>query len=468
MKPIIFSLRYRFMIVIAIVSIIAVTIIGVLSNRIATIAFNRYRTPDTELSLDRFKPLLLKHYNTHNGWNDAQSILAQITDLTGQQLLLLDSNNKLIASAPINMQNATLQLLPGNKLNIQQHIISGDEAGVRHLDLVNPPKIDLQTSEGTKIGSLIEAPIPPLPATSANFMTAMNRMLLPATLISIVIALIAAVFLANKIVRPIDLLTHAVQKMGDGDLSSRVNITSKDEVGTLSMAFNAMADRIEKSEQLRRNLVNDIAHELRTPLTSIRCMLESLQDGISNPTPELINSIHEESMLLNQIIDDLQELALAEAGKLKLNLQSVSLSDSLNQAVTSLQQNANLNGVIIKLNVPKYLLDVYADPVRIGQVIRILLTNAITHTPRGGQVKISAQLKGQGIEIVVSDTGIGINPEHLPFIFERFYRADSSRNRATGGAGLGLAIAKQIVQMHGGSISAESVKGEGTTIRISI
>jgi signal transduction histidine kinase len=277
--------------------------------------------------------------------------------------------------------------------------------------------------------------------------------------------------------------------MERGDLSRRVRVRSGDEIGQLAHAFNAMADGLERQEHLRRNMVTDVAHELRTPLTNIRGYLEALRDGVAQPTPSTIESLHEEALLLNRLVDDLQELSLAEAGQLRLAPRPAALAEIVERVAGALRPTASGKGICIKLDLPPELPLVLADPERVGQIVRNLLANAITHTPPGGSVAVSAAAMSQDKEtrrqgawndrplqvplspcllVSVRDTGPGIAPEHLPNIFERFYRADGSRARATGGVGLGLAIVRQLVAAHGGRVWAESEPGAGACFRFTL
>lgn len=252
--------------------------------------------------------------------------------------------------------------------------------------------------------------------------------------------------------------------MEGGDLTRRVRAQGGDELAELARAFNSMADTLADTEELRRNLVSDVAHELRTPLASICCQLEAIQDGLAELNREAINSIHEEAMQLNRLVEDLQDLALAEAGQFTLSLQGVSVREQAEQAARSMSQLACERGVAIEVRVPRGLSPVTADPVRLRQILTNLLQNAATHTPAGGKATISAEASDSWVEVRIRDTGVGIAPEHLPHIFDRFYRTDRSRSRATGGSGLGLAIVKHLVELHGGRVWVESLVGEGTVI----
>jgi signal transduction histidine kinase len=269
---------------------------------------------------------------------------------------------------------------------------------------------------------------------------------------------------SRSILQQVSALINAARAMEKGDLSQRVPVNTKDEIGELAQAFNAMADGLERLEDLRRNMVTDVAHELRTPLANIRGYLEAVQDGVVEPTPQMISSLHEEAMLLNRLVDDLQELALAEAGNLTLARHPIYLQEVVDKAVLLVENQALAKGLTIEVCLPADLPMVDADAERMSQVVRNLLNNAVTNTPAGGQIRIAGRRVNSHIEVSVQDTGIGIASEHLPFVFERFYRADRSRARRTGGAGLGLAIVKQLVEAQGGQVSIASQPGLGTTV----
>jgi two-component system OmpR family sensor kinase/two-component system sensor histidine kinase BaeS len=264
-------------------------------------------------------------------------------------------------------------------------------------------------------------------------------------------------------------LTHAAGVIAGGDLSERVPARGRDEIADLGRAFNQMAASLEAGETLRRNLMADVAHELRTPLTVIQGNLQAILDGVYPLDVAQVAGLYDETRLLTRLVDDLRELALAEAGQLRLERAPVDLV-ALAQGVTANFMSA-AEAAGVKLSAPAGDGEVQAlgDADRLGQVLRNLLSNALRHTPAGQAVAVRVAAAGRGVaEVVltVADTGMGISPEDLPHVFDRFYRGSKSRGRRVGSAGLGLAIARQLVRAHGGEISVESAEGIGTTFTV--
>jgi len=239
-------------------------------------------------------------------------------------------------------------------------------------------------------------------------------------------------------------------------------------VGELAQAFNSMAGNLERAEQLQRNMVADVAHELRTPLSNLRGYLEAVGDGVIKPDADTIRSLDEEATLLSRLVDDLQELSLTEAGELKLVCQAEDISELINQAVAAVRAQAEAKGVSVTIDLPDELPPVNIDSHRISQVLRNLLENAVAHTAQGDSITVTAEQRDNWVEVAVADTGEGIPAEDLPYIFERLYRVDKSRARATGGSGLGLTIARSLVEAHGGRIEAQSELGKGSRFTFTI
>lgn len=282
---------------------------------------------------------------------------------------------------------------------------------------------------------------------------------------AIVLALAIAVTVAvsARLTGPLSRLTAAVRN--PGPQPARVPVTGKDEIGQLTVAFNELTERRERAESQRKAMISDIAHELRTPLGNIRGWLEAAEDGVATPDEALTSSLLEEALLLQHIIDDLRDLAAADAGQFRLNREPTRLDELLRQAVQAQRAQADAAGVRLTAALTERA-DLSADPVRLRQAVGNLVSNAIRHTPPGGEVTVTCQRAGGEFLVQVADTGAGIRPEDLPHVFDRFWRADKSRSRRTGGSGLGLPITRQLVEAHGGHVTAASTPGAGSVFSI--
>ncbi|MFI5786999.1 sensor histidine kinase [Streptomyces sp. NPDC051640] len=276
----------------------------------------------------------------------------------------------------------------------------------------------------------------------------------------------ASVFAGARLVRPLHALTGAAQRMRDGEQPESVPVSGDDEVGRLAAAFNDMSAHRARLEEQRKAMVSDVAHELRTPLSNIRGWLEAAQDGLADPDPAFVSSLLEEAVLLQHIIDDLQDLAAADAGVLRLHHEPVEARELLSQVAAAHQARAENAGVTLAVAGTAPGPALRADPVRLRQAVGNLVSNAVRHTPEGGRVTLRAYAAEEGdgaVLVEVADTGSGIPSEDLPHVFDRFWRAEKSRSRRTGGSGLGLAIVRKLVEAHGGTVDAASVEGEGST-----
>lgn len=263
-------------------------------------------------------------------------------------------------------------------------------------------------------------------------------------------------------------IMSATDAVAQGDLSVRLRERIPGELGNLARRFNNMVAELERAEGQRRNLTADIAHELRTPLHIIQGDLEGMLDGVYEPTPENITDILDETRLLARLVDDLQTLSLAEAGQLPLHPTRFLLADLLTDAAAGFESRTAAQKVNLRVDVPDPSPELNADYDRLLQVLANLLSNALRHTPEKGSITLRGEATDDGARITVSDTGAGIPPEDLPYIFDRFWRGDKSRARTEGSSGLGLAITRQLVLAHGGTITAESELGVGTTFRIEL
>ena len=324
------------------------------------------------------------------------------------------------------------------------------------------------TVNGQLVGHLL---LPPFGHLTEDFHVMLSLVLRRFLLIGLAVgafALAVSLGLSRLISRPVVNLTAATRAVAAGDLSVRVPTPYPGEIGELAAAFNDMAQGLARADELRRNMTADVAHELRTPLSVIRGKLEGVLDGVYPATPEHLAPILEQTQLLTHLVEDLHLLALAEAGQLPLEKRPMDVGDLLRDAQVNFSPQADDRGVTLALNLPAALPKVVADWRRVAQVLGNLLTNALHHTPEGGCVTLSAAASGGWVEVSVADTGTGVPPEDLPYIFERFWRRDKSRSRAGGGSGLGLAIAKQLVELHSGTIGVESNPGKGSRFHFTL
>jgi len=295
-----------------------------------------------------------------------------------------------------------------------------------------------------------------------NFRTAVNEALTIAALAAVIAAVVVSFFVSRQVVTPVREMMLASRFIADGHYEERVRVPGDpskgelDELSQLALSFNQMAAKLEQVEIRRRELIGDISHELRTPLTAIKGSMEGLVDGVLPGNEETYMGIYKEADRLQRLVSDLQELSRVEAGAFELDRKPIDVPDLLTATVERLKMQFEEKGVLLVVEIPDGLPQVQADDDRIGQVLLNLVGNAMQYTPSGGEVKIKATHQDDEISISVSDTGIGISPEHLEHLFTRFYRVDKSRSRAGGGSGIGLTIAKFLVEAHGGRIWAES------------
>lgn len=280
------------------------------------------------------------------------------------------------------------------------------------------------------------------------------------------IALLVSLFFARTFTRPLRLLTAATQAMAQGELRQRVPVQSQDELGALTAAFNQMSADLAEANALRRQMTADVAHDLRTPLTVLSGYLEAMREGTLPPTPERFETMYAEATQLNRLIDDLRTLSLADAGELPLHHSTVDPAALLDRTTASFARQAQEKNINLAVEKQPVLPEVRVDFERMVQVLSNLVSNALRYTPEGGQITLKAHAEAEQVHLRVQDTGTGIPPEALPRIFRRFFRADPARPQDQGESGLGLAIARSIVEAHGGTIGVESEVGRGTVFMI--
>ena len=439
------SLRIRLFLALLFMVLVALGTIVLLASKATESEFRQYLERGTVQRMRRMDATFGAYYAELGGWGGVQPLVERLAQVFGERLVLVDPSGTVVADSSRLLLGTTL----GSK---------------------GPEVVAVITFHGVPVGTLRSLPPPEAraPGFEAFFLAAVNRWLLAGVLVACVAGVALSLALSRQVVKPIAALTAAARKLEKGDLTQRVQHVSSDELGELGHAFNAMADALERGEALRRNMVSDVAHELRTPLSNIRGYLEAARDHVIEADTAVITSLHEEALMLSRLVDDLQELSLAEAGQLKLLRQPMDMRSAIEQAVAMMQPEAADKQLTLSAEMPPGLPAVHADCERIGQVLRNLLANSLAYTPEGGSVTVSAHAKGKEVEVSVRDTGTGIGPQDLPCVFDRFYRADKSRARKTGGSGLGLAIVKHLVEAHGGHVWAESTPGVGSTFTFTL
>ena len=334
-------------------------------------------------------------------------------------------------------------------------ILTDDGATIGYLVMREPPD---------DFADFIDAPSPAVSLVQRN----LTNSLIVVGVIAGLGGIVLMSLLANRMLRPLSRLHQAAGHFGRGALDTRVPVGGPSELRGLAVAFNTMAADLERSAADRRNMTADVAHELRTPLSNIQGYLEAIRDGVLPADDATIAVLHQQSTHLSQLVDDLALLARAEAGALTLDLQDIPPAPLLREAMAAFQPRATAAGVNLTLEIAPDLGNATVDATRLSQIIANLIDNAITHTPAGGTVTIAARpapggLPGRdAVAISVTDTGAGMSADELGRVFERFYRIDPSRARATGGSGLGLTIARQLAAAQGGALTAESAPGVGS------
>lgn len=293
-------------------------------------------------------------------------------------------------------------------------------------------------------------------AVHRMFLDATHRSLIWASLATLALAVIFSFLLTKKVLTPLSQMIGITRKIASGDYTARVRISSNDEVGQLATAFNRMAQSLQRIEHLRKSMVIDVAHELRTPLTNMRGYLEALSDGVLAPSKETFESLHEETLRLTQLVEDLLQLARADASRGTLRRMRMDLQGLTLQVLDLFRPKFATKGIVVETELTGAEGQLLADPEKLAQVFRNLLQNAWQYTPYGGHVRIVAERGPRKVKLIFANTGEGIAKEDLPFIFERFYRGEKSRSREHGGAGIGLAIVKELIEAHGGEVGAES------------
>ena len=428
-------------------------------------AFSVYSSRSGQTWAQRLAPVLADYFTQNGSWVGVETLIQ--SDIVGTGVGITHPMGN---GGGAGQGMGLGRLFAGGGMG--QRIILADQKGYIVFDTRGVPDGKLLSSadlsNGTaitvandRVGTVIVTPndfaTPGTPA--GEFLSSVNQSILISAGIAGALALLLGAVLFIQITAPLRQLKNVAHAIAGGDLSRRVTIQSHDELGDLGRTFNHMADNLVRAETQRHNLVADVAHELRTPLAVIRANLEGIRDDVLPMDLQHINAVYSETLLLNRLVDDLRLLSLAEAGELKMECSWIDPEQMINQVLERMTPQARQKNIHFESEIQEDLPKIWGDTDRLTQVLNNLLTNAMRYTHEHGTIRLSAAIlpnEVDMIKIAITDTGSGIEPEILPYVFDRFYRADKSRTRSSGGSGLGLAIVKQLVEAHGGMVAAES------------
>jgi len=479
-----FSLRAR--LILSFLGVIAATaaLVVILANRITTDRFTYLVSTTGQMRAQNLAPVFASYYAQAGSWDGVEALMDSYTESAasmmgqGRRGWMMGMGDGEESATP--WPSTGMRSMMGMMTSDGERLLVADAGGQIVADSlgqdVGAILADADLDRGAPIlvgeqqmGTLIVASgLGTLTADQSAFLSQAKWLLIVAAVVAGLAVLLVGSIQARRIVAPVRALADAARRVAGGEFA-QIPVTSQDELGEMALAFNTMAAELQQQHALRRRVMADVAHELRTPLSVLQIDLESIEDGLAEPTPEVVTRLQEEVALLNRLVEDLRTLSLAEAGELQLETESLDVGHLVRTAVERVRGAAQENGVSLTSELPEGLPAVLGDAQRLSQVLSNLLSNALRHTPQGGQIAVVArQVDGEGVRIAVQDSGEGIPVDELPHVFERFYRTDHARSRDTGGSGLGLVIARSLVEAHGGRIWADSVEGEGSTFAFSL
>ena len=450
MRSLAFKLTIAFLLVGVIGAVLVAVFVGIQTRQ----QFDRFLSDSYEEAIIE---RLVTYYEQNGSWQGANRILMQNYRFDNQS------------------QGQGERPLPWIVVNENGVPVIGTGRGRTDLQVDSR---DLQNSvpiqvDGETVGYLVRIPFEPFraqnPSPEELFLARVTQGIWMSFAAAAVVALLVGVLLARTITNPIKELTDATTAVAQGELGRQVNVHTKDEIGELAASFNQMSTDLSNASQQRRQMTADIAHELRTPLSIILGYTESLRDGVLPPDVETFDILHDEAEHLSRLVQDLRTLSLADTGKLALNWQKLPPVELLQTVAAKYRHQAEQQNIILKVEAAADLPDIEVDPGRMEQVLGNLVSNALRFTPAYGEIWLTAvQPDSTHIQLAVQDNGEGIPEDVLSKIFDRFYKADKSRQAYEGESGLGLAIARSIVRMHNGAIVVESAVGKGATFTIAL
>lgn len=460
------SLQRQLLLAVGVVACGAVIAVGIAARQTTRVEFQKFQRLVHERQMTDGSDVMARVRSALDGacCTDAAMGAAKAALEEGQGLLVLDQDGAVRGVAGLGVDASALRATyKGGVLHLETtDVAPGRNSGVT-LDMQGGPSVPIRLADGRAGSAHLLPALASGLAPADQFLGSVDRRLLVAGLLVAALAIVATWVTTRRIVGPIAELRDATRALAEGQLSRRVSVGGATEIAELGRGFNTMAAELERQETLRRNLVHDVAHELRRPLTSLRCRLETAIDGLSADPQPTLRQLNDDVSHLSQLVGDLDDLARAEAGDLKLAIADVDVADVCRSAIraANLEQDSR-----VRLDVDDALV-VRGDVVRVRQILVNLLTNADRHTPADGTITVKAHAREREATIEVHNTGSALAPEELERVFDRFYRADPSRQRATGGSGLGLAIVKHLTELQAGRVWASS-DASGVTVGVGL
>lgn len=442
------SFRWKLLSAFTVVALLAVGGTYLLTTSGVRDRFDAFREENLHLAGQEFAAALAQIWESTGSWDHLASLFATTAVIVRErtviyqrpafgQFTVIDPDYRVVGCANEGMVGQCLAENP-------QYREIVDRYGI-------PILVD-----GKRVGTVVPLDIAAFTPLERDFLHSIQRAALVAGAVALLAAVVLALLLVAQLSRPLGRLILATGRIASGDLAHRVAVRTRDEIGRLAQAFNAMAEALESSEKARKTLLADVAHELRTPLAVVRGNLEGMLDGVFPLTPEGLVPVYDQTLHLADLVEDLRTLTLAESGHLPLSPEPTDLGELAQSVVEGLRPTAAEDGVTIEVRAEPGL-QARVDPRRIRQVLGNLLDNALRYSPPGGTITVTASRVGSEAHVSVRDQGPGVSPEDLPYVFERFYQGDKSRSGE--GTGLGLAIARELVQAHGGRIWVENDRG---------
>jgi two-component system sensor histidine kinase BaeS len=423
------------------VALVGVVLVAILANRATSVGFQQYLQTGEIGQLQDLQDNLSAFFAQQNTWDGTNTVLRRSgigpeTSGGGYFLRVINADNQTVGAR------------------------GGQGRPLEDYDINLPIVVN-----GRQVGTLLATEAGRAGHAGEQYLDSVNQAILTAGIAAIIIALILGVLLAQGLTRPLRQLTTATQAVAAGDFNQQVTVTSNDEIGELARDFNQMAHTLEISEKQRQQLLADTAHDLRTPISIIRSHLEAMLDGVFPPTPENLAVVHEETLHLSRLVDDVRTLSLVETGHLPLDILPVDMNELVLQVVAAFVPLAEADGVELNTQLTESA-PIRADAARLRQVLANLISNGLRYAPQGEEdppaVNVTVANESDTVRIGIKDNGPGLTAEQQQQVFDRFWRSDLARSRDEGGSGLGLAIAQGIVEAHAGSISVISEPGTGT------